>query len=458
MIINESRNATANPPISKAWRQERITLSHAQIKNVINNFKNPFFFDSGLNKPNGRYDILCAEPENTQKVSKTETLPSIYSSNTINLTTSEQVTIPEKYQNLPFVCGWLGFSSYEFGAKLAIEPCQLLQSSSLPSLYIARYTWSYVYDHKLEQGYLTFSPQCDQTLEDKIQALIKVVNSETKPEQRNTPKYALLFKKSIRYDEYRQKFNLAKRYIKDGDCYQVNLAQRFEAPFKDSPLALYFELREKTNTPYSGYFSLGPNQNILCFSPEKFIGIHNRLVESKPIKGTIENNHDEHRSDELRNSIKDKAENLMIVDLLRNDLSKICKLDSVKVEKLFKLETFNNVHHLVSHIKGALKDGVGELEAFFSCFPGGSITGAPKKRAMEIINELEISGRDAYCGSVFYLNDNGNFDSNILIRTIVHSEDKLFCWGGGAITDDSKVEEEYLESLIKVKNITNIEN
>jgi para-aminobenzoate synthetase component 1 len=193
-------------------------------------------------------------------------------------------------------------------------------------------------------------------------------------------------------------------------------------------------------------------------SPERFISIDaSGLIEAKPIKGTIKRSASESEDaaliNELKNSSKNQAENLMIVDLLRNDLSMSAKAGSVKVDKLFELESHPNVHHLVSTISAELDANTLAKDAITNAFPGGSITGAPKKRAMEIIEELEVQPRSLYCGSFGYFSDSGNADFNILIRSLEFRENTITCWGGGGITVDSDCAEEYEESLTKIRRI-----
>lgn len=367
--------------------------------------------------------------------------------------------IPVQYSSLPFVCGEIGFTSYDWGKKRLTAHPSIKTEPEFPEAFAAYYTWSYVFNHEDSTGYLTFSPLCRTQL---VQSIISIIDNASVVDgeiplysmRKNTLENSdsISWRASQNRVNYQEQFNKVKDYILAGDCYQVNLAQRFEAQLEGDVFKFYSDTRSKTNTHFACYFSFGRNQTLLSFSPEQFISIKDRRVTTRPIKGTIENKQDL-SPQALLESEKNRAENLMIVDLLRNDLSKVCKTHSVKTEELFKLETYKNVHHLVSTITGELEDGISEKDAYLSCFPGGSITGAPKKRAIEIIDELELYNRSAYCGSVYYLNDNGNFDSNILIRSIVHSGDKLYCWGGGGIVADSNAEEEYQESIAKVRNL-----
>jgi len=456
---NSISEVTLNSSLKRDWFQVSITLSNGQIRALLKSLSEGVFFDSGADCTRGQFDILSGNPASVERADKNNNTSNSLTSNLPIYSTlfkRTRLNIPKTYQHLPFICGIIGFCSYEYGAQKTINQTKLLTESKLPHAFFGHYTWSYVYDRTNKQGVVTFSPDC---LPNKRYEVIKHINSSLKNANTTDKSFEITnWQKQQNFEKYHGSFKRTLDYIKAGDCYQVNLAQRFECDYKGNPTDLYFSQRKNINTPYSCFFSFSKDQHILSFSPEQFIGIQAKKIKTSPIKGTAQNSNDKQSANNLKNSLKNKAENLMIVDLMRNDLSKVCQLNSIKVNELFKLETFRNVHHLVSEIEGVLKPEYNEIDAFFSCFPGGSITGAPKKRAMEIINELEESGRDAYCGSVFYWNDDGQFDSNILIRTIVHSEDKLYCWGGGGIVHDSVVEDEYKESLIKVANLTGIES
>lgn len=248
-------------------------------------------------------------------------------------------------------------------------------------------------------------------------------------------------------------------YLGAGDCYQVNYARRFSSGYASVPLVDWARLANRHPAPHASYFSIDARRAVFGVSPERFLRIHGRHVTTEPIKGsrprgdTAED--DEKLASNLRNSDKDRAENLMIVDLLRNDLGKVCTPGSIKAEKLFELRRFSNVQHLVSTVTGTLRDDVDALDALLQCFPGGSITGAPKKRAMEIIAELEPHPRGYYCGSQFVLDSEGNLDSNILIRTFQTNDDKIYCHGGGGIVIDSDPEQEFAESEFKIRALMN---
>ncbi|MCL4137823.1 UNVERIFIED_CONTAM: hypothetical protein GTU68_031100 [Idotea baltica] len=227
-------------------------------------------------------------------------------------------------------------------------------------------------------------------------------------------------KSALESEQYHAAFNKIKQYIHEGDCYQVNLAKRFEIAANGDPWHAYKLLRQHNAAPFSTFFST-PELSIMSSSPERLLKLDQGQVETKPIKGTRPRDSSNLKRDtalanELQSSLKDRAENLMIVDLLRNDLGKVCQPGSIAVPKPFALESFATVHHLVSTITGKLADTQSAISLLRACFPGGSITGAPKLRAMEIIEELEPDRRGAYCGSMAYIGFDGNMDSNILIR------------------------------------------
>jgi para-aminobenzoate synthetase component 1 len=253
-------------------------------------------------------------------------------------------------------------------------------------------------------------------------------------------------------ERYGRAFRRLQRYIRDGDCYQVNLAQRFSAAAAGDAWLAYQRLRVLNPAPFSAYFST-PYARVLSASPERFLSARDGRVETRPIKGTRPRaGHarlDAQLVEDLRTSEKDRAENVMIVDLLRNDLSKNCALGSVRVPKLFDVESYATVHHLVSTVTGELRPGCDALDLLRGCFPGGSITGAPKLRAMQIIEELEAHRRGVYCGAIGYLGFDGGMDTSIAIRTLVYSHGSVRFWAGGGIVADSKEEDEYQETFDK---------
>jgi para-aminobenzoate synthetase component 1 len=259
---------------------------------------------------------------------------------------------------------------------------------------------------------------------------------------------------NLNREQYGLAFESIQRYIREGDCYQVNFAQRFETRCEGDPWSAYLRLREKNPAPFAAYLDT-PHGQVLSCSPERFLKLTGRMVETKPIKGTRPRSEDPvvdvKQRLELLNSEKDRAENLMIVDLLRNDLGKCCEPGSIHVPELFSIESFATVHHMVSTVRGTLQRGCDAVRLMRGAFPGGSITGAPKLRAMEIIDELEPDPRGVYCGSIAYIGFNGNMDSNIAIRTLEHRNGNVRFSAGGGIVADSVCEDEYTETFHKAR-------
>jgi para-aminobenzoate synthetase component 1 len=251
---------------------------------------------------------------------------------------------------------------------------------------------------------------------------------------------------------YAEAFGRVQEHIRRGDCYQVNLTQRFAARAQGDAWHAYLKLREINPAPFAAYLDL-PDGKVVCSSPERFLKVTGGHVETKPIKGTRPRSTDPARdralAEELRTSAKDRAENVMIVDLLRNDLGKVCAAGTVRASKLFDVESFASVHQLVSTVEGRLAPGKHALDLLGACFPGGSITGAPKVAAMKIIEELEPHRRSIYCGAIGYVGYDGNMDLNIAIRTLVQKGDHVYTWAGGGVVADSNVDAEYQESLDK---------
>ena len=253
-------------------------------------------------------------------------------------------------------------------------------------------------------------------------------------------------------EAYAAAFSSVKAHITAGDCYQINLTQRFSADASGDAWDAYCRLRNLSPAPYAAWLEY-PFAQIASSSPEQFLSVRDGRAQTKPIKGTrarsSEPLHDSERARELHLSTKDRAENVMIVDLLRNDFGRCCAAGTVKVSRLLAIESFANVHHLVSTIEGKLRDDCDAIDLLVACFPGGSITGAPKIRSMQIIDSLEPHRRSIYCGSVGYIGYDGKMDSNIAIRTLLIAGGKVYAWAGGGIVADSDLALEYQESFDK---------
>jgi len=257
-------------------------------------------------------------------------------------------------------------------------------------------------------------------------------------------------------EEYGAKFRQVQDYLRAGDCYQVNLAQRFQAQYEGSEWQAFLRLSASNRAPFSAFIRL-PHNTVISVSPERFLWLNDHHIQTRPIKGTLprlpDAADDVRQAERLAASAKDRAENLMIVDLLRNDIGRVASPGSVRVPELFVVEAFPAVHHLVSTIEAQLPAELHAADLLRACFPGGSITGAPKVRAMEIIEELEPQRRTAYCGSIGYLSVCGTMDTNITIRTLVTDRGSIYCWAGGGIVADSEEQAEYQETFDKVGRI-----
>ena len=392
--------------------------------------------DSGLGQDrNARYDIISAVP--TALLTEADQQPDMFAGVQQALDQHRPtLPLPDTLRALPFSGGALGYFAYDGSANIGI------------------YHWAIVVDHQRQQTHLFALPGCANQTWERVQSCLN--NGAQGPSE-----FVLdnAFQANFSANEYAAAFARIQDYIQAGDCYQVNLAQRFTSSYSGDPLSAYLRLRKSIHSPFAGFMRTDSGA-LLSFSPERFIQVHDTRVLTQPIKGTRPRSLDEAKdralATELQDSAKDRAENLMIVDLLRNDLGTLCTIGSIEVERLFELHSFTNVHHLISTIRARLAPEHSALDLLRNCFPGGSITGAPKKRAMEIIAELEPDSRQVYCGTLGYMGFDGNLDSNIMIRTLLCTQGEIYCWGGGGIVADSLCAQEYQECFDKINNIINI--
>ncbi|MDG2967144.1 aminodeoxychorismate synthase component I [Pseudomonas extremaustralis] len=398
----------------------------------------------------GRYDLLSAWPLVTLTVGPDESGSEFLQRLRENLTQLGEAALPAGY-TLPFAGGLIGYLSYDFGRHLEPLPHQAVDDLHLPDARFGLYAWALVSDHQAQTSQLVFHPTLVNSERQRLISLFGRAGAATAA----TFKLHGPMTPDISAQTYAQAIARIHDYIQAGDCYQVNFTQRFRAACSGDPWVAYCALREACPTPFSGFQSLSDDGAVLSLSPERFVRISQRQVETRPIKGTrprgLTPTEDAANAAELLASPKDRAENLMIVDLLRNDLGRTCRTGSVSVPELFSLETYPNVHHLVSSVTGELADDKDALDLIAGSFPGGSITGAPKIRAMQIIDELEPTRRGLYCGSLVYLDVRGEMDSSIAIRSLLVKDGQVCCWGGGGIVADSQWEAEYQESLTKVR-------
>ena len=368
--------------------------------------------------------------------------------------------------SIPFSGGVLGILNYELGHHLeTIKNHNLPNEIDIADVALGFYDWAILLDNHNNQFFMVVrqhslsSRPLKEYYKERLAWLhsLSIAEKEGEAPHKNTDfNMQSDWLSNMSKESYTEKFNRIQRYILDGDCYQVNLAQRFKASYSGNEFNAYQKLVLNNRPPFSAFLRL-PTHVVLSLSPERFLKLSHDKIETKPIKGTrprFENKIlDAQSKAELKESEKDRAENLMIVDLLRNDIGKVSKTGSVNVPCLFEIESFPAIHHLVSTITSELKNGYSTEALITACFPGGSITGTPKIRAMEIISELEPDSRTVYCGSIGYIDAQGNMDMNISIRTLLCHEGIIYCWAGGGLVADSQVELEYQECFDKVNRI-----
>ncbi|WP_259588120.1 aminodeoxychorismate synthase component I [Aeromonas veronii] len=352
--------------------------------------------------------------------------------------------------HLPFIGGALGLFSYDLGRRFERLPVQAAADIAVPDMAVGIYDWALL--RNVATGDWQLAHWGDEAGLANRQAWLE--QQQTKP----APAFALQgsWQSNMSRAEYGEKFARIQEYLAAGDCYQINLTQRFSAPYQGDEWQAYCLLATANKAPFSAFIRL-PESALLSLSPERFLLLDGRHIETKPIKGTRPR-HPDPATDrqvarELAQADKDRSENLMIVDLLRNDIGRVSRPGSVSVPHLFAVESFPAVHHLVSTIHGELDARWQGVDLLRACFPGGSITGAPKIRAMEIIEELEPQRRNAYCGSIGYLSQHGRMDTSICIRTLIAEAGRLHCWAGGGIIADSDADSEYQETYDKVARI-----
>lgn len=423
----------------------------------------------------GRYDIMVAEPfitlvtrgEQTEivenaKVKLSSENPFELLKNLLSQYPAPHTRFPIGGGTLPFAGGALGYFSYDLGRRLEKLPSLAQNDTQLPEMMIGIYDWAIVVDHREKICHLVSHGFCQST-QTNWENLCRRFELSYQVEIDDSPFVVTSpIESNLAEPLYNHAFAKIKAYITAGDCYQVNLAQRFSAKVQGDSWHMYKKLRTHSPAPFMAFMQLPLTDDtqfqVLSNSPERFIQVSGNHVETRPIKGTRPRSSDSALdlaySNELLHSDKDKAENVMIVDLLRNDLSKSCS--KVKATKLFQLQSFANVHHLVSIVVAKLKAGKTAVDVLRDSFPGGSITGAPKLRAMQIIEELEPHRRGIYCGSISYIGFDGNMDSNIAIRTAVCVNNRLIFYAGGGIVSDSESSKEYAETLDKASKLITI--
>ena len=418
-----------------------------------------------------RFDVIVWQPTITLTTTdQLTTVRQLTANKEIVLETSndDPLALAQKYNQelfsscqlpvtqLPFVGGLLGYFSYDLGRRFEHLPVIAKQDISLPEMALGIYQQALIFDNKQQTWYLVSPKSTAKGIIGDLSQQLYVAPPLKQQDFSLTSQWLANMDKH----QYQDKFNLVQQHLLNGDCYQINLTQRFSAQYQGNEFNAYCALRKENNAPFSAFLRF-QDHSILSISPERFLQLHANKVQTKPIKGTLartaDKTLDQANALKLKSSQKDNAENLMIVDLLRNDLSKVCTPGSVKVPKLFDIESFPSVHHLVSTVEGDLASQYQAVDLLRAAFPGGSITGAPKIRAMEIIEQLEPQRRSIYCGSIGYISACGKMDTSITIRTLVceHQQENntIHCWAGGGIVYDSNADAEYQESFDKVNKI-----
>jgi para-aminobenzoate synthetase component I len=443
------------------------------------------FFDSAMRHAHlGRYSFVAADPVDWIELpagggDATAVWPRLAES---------RMPVSDSYDDKrdlpPFQGGWAGLFGYELGRSLETVPAAARDEFRVPAMAIGLYDVVFAFDHEQQAAWIVSQgfPEVDVSARrERAKArlawfrklIVEGTNGKQKIESPSllatlssspatspvelAPQFAVQgqgqLTSNFSAEGYRRAVRRAIDYIYAGDVYQVNLSQRLLHPAEGSPIELYCRLRARSPAPFAAYFDAGPCQ-IVSASPERFLHVAAGHVETRPIKGTCRRSAESAADDDktasaLLASDKDRAENIMIVDLLRNDLSRTCRPESVQVSQLCGLESYAAVHHLVSVVEGRLRDDQSAIDLLRTCFPGGSITGAPKVRAMEIIAELEPTARGAYCGALGYLSADGSMDSSVLIRTITAGRGWWQLPVGGGIVALSDPENEHAETWHK---------
>ena len=460
-------------------------LTAPELFELIKDNPYSFFLDSGMDPQRlGRYSFLGSNPFLVMSSRGTEiTLVrgdehEVQTGNPFDVLGRllEQYKLDHCPLPIPFLGGAVGYFGYDLCHFIERLPFTAIDDLKLPESYLAFYDAILAFDHLEEMAYLiaTGFPELEEgqrlrrarirleelknwlyaaspTQEASFPRRESLDNGESEPTPENRK---ILLKSNFTHDEYIKAVDMVREYIAAGDVFQVNLSQRFESDLPCPAYELYKRLRMVNPAPFASYLNF-QGVTIVSASPERFLKVQGDLVETRPVKGTRprgrEPVEDQSLAQELTQSAKDRAENVMIVDLERNDLGRVCHYGTVKVTELAIMETFPTIFHLTSTIVGRLRQGKSNIDLLKATFPGGSITGAPKVRAMEIIDELEPTKRSVYTGSIGYLSFNGDLDINIVIRTFLIKEGKAYFQVGGGIIYDSDSEAEYLETLDKAK-------
>lgn len=457
-------------------------LTAAQVFELFQQQPPCFFLDSGMDLPNlGRYSFIGSDPFMVLKSHGNKlTLISmngeeIKRGNPLKVLEEllERYTLEPCLPSIPLTGGAIGYFSYDLCHFIENVPSTAIDDLQLPECYMAFYDVTLAFDHLEQKTYIASSGFPEQDEEKRLRRAAeriqevkeRLLAQPCKPGCRpwhhseclipyGNKALVTTLRSNFTHQGYLRAVEAVREYIASGDIFQVNLSQRFEGDLALPPYEIYQYLRNINPAPFAAYLDFD-EVIVLSASPERFLKVEGDRVETRPMKGTRPRGssaaEDEALARELQSSTKDKAENVMIVDLERNDLGRVCRFGTVKVRELWTMEKYATVFQLTSCVEGRLSHDKNRIDLLKACFPGGSITGAPKVRAMEIIDELEPTRRGIYTGSIGYLSFNGAMDLNIAIRTILVKKGKVYFQVGGGIIYDSEPEAEYRETLDKAK-------
>lgn len=437
-------------------------ISSADIFQILKKEKDLAFLDSSLVNQLGRYSVIGRKPYlklvkdggkfYINNIEETDITFEDYLRKYLRKNEDKNTT------ELPLISGAVGYFSYEYGRKLMQVTSSEKDIVSIPDAVLVFYDLFVIEDCQEKKTYLVANGITEDAGELIKKTEQKIKEKKTSGEISETEKkaYNIEVFPNFKKEEYKQAVDEMIHYIIEGDIYIANMTQQMTVKSQKKPEDVFWDLRKNNPSPFGGYLDYDDFQ-IVCASPERFLKMKKGHVETRPIKGTRKRGEtpeeDMIMRKELETSEKDKSELLMIVDLERNDLNRVCKPGSVKVTELFTVEEYATVFHLVSNIEGELEDGRNFADLLEAAFPGGSITGAPKYRAMEIIDELEHGRRNLYTGSIGYLTLDGDCDFNIVIRTALYKDGAYHLGVGGGITAESELEFEYEETLQKAKAV-----
>jgi para-aminobenzoate synthetase component I len=424
--------------------------------------------ESALPGPQGRFSYIAVDPFRVIRCSaapRSVTVDgALHKGDAFAVLAGEMARFPTSAANLPtpFGGGAVGFFSYELGGVVEATPPP--KNTPFPlDMSVGLYDTIAAFDHERGKAWIIAHEFSDLPHRPKAEVRAAQLADVLGTDLRSLPTVSGVWRAETTRDDHEARIATTIEAIRRGDIYQANITQRFlaDVPQSFDSYDLYLRLRRATAAPFAAFVNAGEGLQILSASPERFLKVDAEGgVETRPIKGTRPRGktpaEDRALAAELMNSAKDRAENLMIVDLLRNDLARVCEAGSVAVPVLCGLESFPAVHHLVSVVTAKLRSGATAIDLLRAAFPGGSVTGAPKIKAMEIIHDLEPSARGPYCGAIAWLGFDGAMDSSIVIRTLVRNDSALVAQAGGGIVAESDPAREYEESVTKVAPLLSV--